>query len=665
MRNSIYIIFLFLNNFVWSQSDGRPEFFMTNNSDGDVNLIITYNSAEKSGSADMIVEMNHFWSGEIDSSNFNPEAISKMKIELFDVNNVLIKTYEFNKNTSKFSYTDRLDIYFQEDLFKSSIYSNFLNTKHINISLFDSRNRKQQHKLKIDTLISEIEMFRTNLKILEYEENKNCQEIQFKPLLPKPSLDVMLSGVKRAYLYINNISKTLDEYSIYVGMGSYLESLGLEVIHIYDFSKDFVMPSNYCDDVFVKLDYGYSYSNFMFVSWDFSSPCADSKWSFSTDKTFSSVSGEIPVNQKFKNFLSEFHNVKRNYHLNNRLILSEEMSCWTENKIYNEINNSGYEYIEGIYEIYGKTLEGEKLRLGIKKIKDEYCLIYHSGAVNYENWKDGEVKGFLKPTEIEGEFKVDWIESFKREKSKRLIVFDVNGFNMSSNSKQKDNYIKLFPTQSDNVINKFPQIFSTGTGWALSSNGYIVTNHHVIEGAQEIQIRGIKGDFTKSYSAVVVSDDPVNDITILKISDPKFTSFGTIPYVINTKQPDVGTSIFVLGYPLLAALGEEVKLTNGIISSKTGFQGDPTCYQMSAPVQPGNSGGPLFSSSGNLIGIVNAKYTEGENISYAIKSSYLISQLNSMQDSVSIPTVNLLSGKSFTEQVKMIRNFVFIIEVLE
>jgi S1-C subfamily serine protease len=69
----------------------------------------------------------------------------------------------------------------------------------------------------------------------------------------------------------------------------------------------------------------------------------------------------------------------------------------------------------------------------------------------------------------------------------------------------------------------------------------------------------------------------------------------------------VGSNVFALGYPMaLSLMGEEVKFTDGKISSKTGFQGDITTYQISVPIQPGNSGGPLFDYDGNIVGITNA-----------------------------------------------------------
>jgi len=204
---------------------------------------------------------------------------------------------------------------------------------------------------------------------------------------------------------------------------------------------------------------------------------------------------------------------------------------------------------------------------------------------------------------------------------------------------------------------------SSGTGYAISSNGYIVTNHHVTNGATSIKIRGIKGDFSKTYTAKVIIEDKNNDLSILKIDDSSFTSLGTIPYTIANRTSDVGSSVFVLGYPLRATMGDEVKLTNGIISSKSGFQGDVTSYQITAPVQPGNSGGPLFDDKGNIIGIINAKHVGAENASYAIKASYLMNLIDLMPTPPKLTTTSTVAGKPLTEQVKILKKYTYIIEI--
>ena len=108
-------------------------------------------------------------------------------------------------------------------------------------------------------------------------------------------------------------------------------------------------------------------------------------------------------------------------------------------------------------------------------------------------------------------------------------------------------------------------------------------------------------------------------------------------------------------------MGDEIKLTTGIISSKTGFQGDVSLYQISAPIQPGNSGGPLFDKKGNIIGVVNAKHAGAENVGYAIKSSYLRNLIESCASSSVIPMINTVASLPLTGKVKTEKNYVFFI----
>jgi S1-C subfamily serine protease len=221
----------------------------------------------------------------------------------------------------------------------------------------------------------------------------------------------------------------------------------------------------------------------------------------------------------------------------------------------------------------------------------------------------------------------------------------------------ENSLIKLFPTKVE--YEKKQKI--TGTGFAISSNGLIVTNYHVVENVKQIKVRGINGDFEKSYLAKIESLDKNNDLAIIKIDDISFKSLGLIPYGIKDGTSEVGENVNVLGYPLTATMGEEIKFTNGIISSKSGYKGDITCYQCSAPVQPGNSGGPVFDKQGNIIAVVNAKHLGAENVSYAIKSNYLINLINSLPYKVK-PTINNIFSKSLTEKIKNISNYVYIIE---
>lgn len=227
-------------------------------------------------------------------------------------------------------------------------------------------------------------------------------------------------------------------------------------------------------------------------------------------------------------------------------------------------------------------------------------------------------------------------------------------------------FVKTYPTNEmyQNKTEKGAGLDDTnkwsGTGFALKER-YIVTNYHVIEGAKTIHVQRGYSDFGKAYNATIVATDKYNDLALLQISDSNFNDFGSIPYNVKTTVSDVGEEVFVLGYPLVSTMGDEIKLTTGIISSKTGFQGDVSLYQISAPIQPGNSGGPLFDSKGNLIGIVNAKHKGTENVGYAIKTSYLKNLIESSISTSILPNNNLIAGQPLTEKVKKLNNYVFMI----
>lgn len=222
------------------------------------------------------------------------------------------------------------------------------------------------------------------------------------------------------------------------------------------------------------------------------------------------------------------------------------------------------------------------------------------------------------------------------------------------------------PTKKSNAKTQTQTPFvvrGSGTGFALNKNGYIATCYHVIDDARRIRVRGINGDFNKAYKVEVVSVNANSDLAILKIVDPNFKGMSkNPPYSIAKSVTEVGNSVFVLGYPLLPIMGDEIKLTNGIISSKSGYQGDSTTYQVSATSQPGNSGGPLFGPDGNVIGVVSAKL-DVESTTYATKSLHLISLANSETSIVNFPSTSSMVGKTLPEQVKMAKEYVYIIEI--
>ncbi len=201
----------------------------------------------------------------------------------------------------------------------------------------------------------------------------------------------------------------------------------------------------------------------------------------------------------------------------------------------------------------------------------------------------------------------------------------------------------------------------TGSGIAID-NRLIATNYHVINNAQSLTINIPSDNKYVDYSVEVVAVDKTNDLAILRISDNKFKGFGSIPYGNKTQLIDVGENIFVLGYPLVQTMGDDVKLTTGVISSISGFQGDVSTYQISAAVQPGNSGGPLFDTKGDLVGIVSAKHTGAENAGYAIKLKNLQALMTTLPSKAILPSHNTIASKSLSEKVKAIQKFVVLIK---
>jgi serine protease Do len=198
-----------------------------------------------------------------------------------------------------------------------------------------------------------------------------------------------------------------------------------------------------------------------------------------------------------------------------------------------------------------------------------------------------------------------------------------------------------------------------GTGFAISTNGYIVTDYHVIKDADSVHVQSIDG---KSYHAKLIYTEPGTDIAVLQIDDPAFKMFGAIPYAFKKAETDIGENVFTIGYPRDAMV-----LGPGFLTASTGFKGDTTQYQVSTPVDFGNSGGPLLDSRGNVIGIINAKETNIEGAAFAVKTSYLLKAIQDIPDSLKgtlvINSKNTLAGLGRVQQIKKLQPYVFMVKV--
>jgi len=174
---------------------------------------------------------------------------------------------------------------------------------------------------------------------------------------------------------------------------------------------------------------------------------------------------------------------------------------------------------------------------------------------------------------------------------------------------------------------------ASGSGFIVSPDGYIITNYHVVKDASSIKVHQKNND---AQPAKLIRFDEKNDLAVLKIE------CGNCQYVVTKNSTAIkkGEKVLALGYPDITTQGFESKLTDGIVSSLSGIRDQPTNFQITNPIQPGNSGGPLFLESGEVVGVIVSMLTKAQNVNYAIKSNYYIELLNSIDQSIIKDSLN-------------------------
>jgi len=183
---------------------------------------------------------------------------------------------------------------------------------------------------------------------------------------------------------------------------------------------------------------------------------------------------------------------------------------------------------------------------------------------------------------------------------------------------------------------------ASGSGFAVTSDGYVITNYHVIKGCTDVYIH----DKGKSLISTIVTFDPNNDIALLK-GDFKPKSF----YPLSRESTKLLTEVYVAGHPFGRDISTSVKVTRGIVSSLTGVANNFSNLQIDASLQPGNSGGPIMNDKGNVIGVAVAKLdldtivedygVVPENVNFGVKANVVINIMES--ENIKLPKPNLTS----------------------
>jgi serine protease Do len=231
--------------------------------------------------------------------------------------------------------------------------------------------------------------------------------------------------------------------------------------------------------------------------------------------------------------------------------------------------------------------------------------------------------------------------------------------------KNDNNAIKKDNNEIRNSIKRNPSAPSnyhgTGTGFAISSDGYIVTNFHVVNGADSVYIQNMDG--SNAYHAKIIATDPAYDIAVLKITDSAFKSFGTLPYGFKRSKSDLGEDLWTFGYSK-----DDGAYSKGYLSSGNGIKGDSVRYQVVMDVTFGNSGGPLLDQQGNVIGVISNKESHNDGSAFAIKSRYLFKALqnipaDSLTSKLNLSNKNTMANLNRTQQIKKMQNYVFMVKV--
>ena len=345
---------------------------------------------------------------------------------------------------------------------------------------------------------------------------------------------------------------------------------------------------------------------------------------------------------------------------------------WTESSIKNFFDNQETRgFLEGIFTVkHPKTDRSYKLAVLSNSDGNYYGRQLTGFMYNSNAWKSGEVRCKFEETAVDGFYNLTWYDDYKKQEVSEIVEAKAGGSIMTF---ADYSMIRLYPkvgSSNNSPIRRSTETAESwkgnGSGIIFSKDGYIATNHHVIENANEIEVEFKHEGEIRTFNAEVVRTDPTNDLAIIKINDPAFNNLKSILYNFKTRRSQIGESVFALGFPkALSMMGKDMKFTDGKISSLTGAMGDVTVYQTSTPIQPGNSGGPLFDTKGNLIAINSAKIVADDidNVSYSIKSIYLLTLIDALPRTIELPSSGYLYQKPLTEQIKILERYVTLIKV--
>jgi S1-C subfamily serine protease len=193
-------------------------------------------------------------------------------------------------------------------------------------------------------------------------------------------------------------------------------------------------------------------------------------------------------------------------------------------------------------------------------------------------------------------------------------------------------------------VNGVQKTVSIGSGFFISNDGYVLTAYHVLAKREKVLVK-LSGNIIKN--AALIKADPVSDLALLKIEGPS-----TPLAIANWSDIPVGLEVYVVGYPLPSSANMGIRITEGLINGAVGLGPRRLdLFQLSAQVQKGNSGGPVLTPEGMVVGMVQGKldalqvaektHDLPQNVNFALKSSVLMRFLEGSEVRAQYAWINL------------------------
>jgi S1-C subfamily serine protease len=323
--------------------------------------------------------------------------------------------------------------------------------------------------------------------------------------------------------------------------------------------------------------------------------------------------------------------------------------------------------IEGIW-----TDTQDEYRLGIVPASKGSAADYVAVVLRSTSplWQPSEIKAEIRSTASPDVFTCTYFMANKRPEGTTLTL-EHDAMLRGSITTPKGTHdlvlVRVWPNvRGEPVSTSATTSVASGTGFLLSRSGLLATNWHVVADAKNLSV-AFPG-WSGTVSAEVVVRDVVNDLAVVRMVDVSklATTCPDLPFQLSSSTGvTLGEHVSAIGYPLTPMLGSNPKFSEGVVSSKSGWQDDPRSLQISAQVQPGSSGSPLFDSDGNVIGVVvatldaikvyQAASAIPQNVNFAIKADYLLS-LASMLPAGSLgPRTTAFSPEKASQCVAIIR----------